>query len=80
MHEDTCSHCYRTYTVHDAIMLVRVHPDLRPRSFCQECWGTIAHRWERRLRRYLPQRYALAYVQSCADALSPLVHSASERI
>ena len=76
MHDDTCAHCYRTYTVHDAIILVRAHPDLRSRSFCHECWSTIAGRWERRLRRYMPERYAVAYVHSCYDSISPLAHSA----
>jgi hypothetical protein len=76
MHEDTCSHCYSTYTVHDAIILVRAHPGLRPRSFCTGCWGKIAARWERRLRRRLAKQTALTYMQTHYEFLPPLARSA----
>jgi hypothetical protein len=76
MDDDTCSHCYRTYTVHDAIIRVRAHPGLRPRSFCKGCWGKIAERWERRLRRRLSKRTALAYMHTHYESLPPLARSA----
>ena len=76
MDEDTCSHCYRTYTVHDAIICVRAQPGLRPRSFCKDCWGTIATRWERRLRRRLTKRAALAYMHLHTECIPPLARSA----
>jgi hypothetical protein len=76
MDEDTCSHCYRTYTVSDAIICVRAHLGLRPRSFCTGCWGTIAARWERRLRRRLTKRTAVAYMQAHYESLPPLTRSA----
>ena len=77
MDEDTCSHCYRTYTVYDAIIRVRTHSGLRPRSFCTGCWGKIAARWERRLRRRLAKRAALAYMHTHTESLPPLVRFAS---
>jgi hypothetical protein len=76
MDEDTCSHCYRTYTVYDAIIRVHAHSGLRPRSFCKGCWGKIAERWERRLRRRLAKRTALAYMQTHYESLPPLARSA----
>ena len=76
MDDDTCSHCYSTYTVHDAIIRVRAQPGLRPRSFCTGCWGKIAARWERRLRRHLLKRTALAYMQAHTESLPPLARSA----
>jgi hypothetical protein len=76
MHEDTCSHCYRTYTVHDAIICVRAQPGLRPRSFCKDCWGKIATRRERRLRRRLSKQTALAYMHAHTASLPPLARSA----
>jgi hypothetical protein len=76
MYDDTCCHCYSTYTVHDAIVRVRAHSGLRSRSFCTGCWGKIAARWERRLRRRLSKRTALAYMQTHYESLPPLARSA----
>jgi hypothetical protein len=76
MDENTCSHCYSTYTVHDAIIRVCAQSGLRPRSFCKGCWGKIAARWERRLRRRLTKRAAVAYMHTHTESLPPLARSA----
>jgi hypothetical protein len=76
MHDDTCFHCYSTYTVHDVIILVHAHPGLRLRSFCTGCWFRIAARWERRLRRRLSKPTALAYMHAHSEYIPPLARSA----
>jgi hypothetical protein len=76
MDDDTCSHCYSTYTVHDAIIRVRAQPGIRPRNVCTGCWGKIAARWERRLRRRLSQQTAVAYMHAHYESLPPLARSA----
>ena len=73
MDDDMCFHCYSTYTVHDAIIRVRAHSGLRPRSFCKGCWYKIAARWERRR---LSKQTALTYMHAHYESLPPLARSA----